>query len=387
MVVFTLTPVVRPALVGREALVGELVSSLSSKKQRMGFALYGPRKVGKTSVLFEVKRRLEKSDFVVPVYFSLWDLVDNRLEEFAQKLTVGVLDAYRVRLSLEYRAKQFIGAPAALLRSMLARLRVSVRLRDDLEFLLSLEKRETDLDALVEKVFAVAEELATQTNTRCVLLLDEFPEVMEIKNGSRLGEGVVKKIRSINERLKRVVLCVAGSTRKTMETAVLSPSSAFYRQLIVREVRPLQEKYIQEIFEKNLEKKIAPEGMQKITEFCGGIPFYAQLLGRNLQRLPDGVVALKTVESAIKDLLAEEGALLFKQQFASLSPKERAIVVAMSPEKTSSPAEIAKATGETGVAVRTFLTYLEEKGVVEKQGRGQYALCDSVFALWLSQHA
>ena len=54
---FTLTPVSADDFIGRKKVTAELVNQLKSKN-KIGFSLMGVRRVGKTSILKEVERRL-----------------------------------------------------------------------------------------------------------------------------------------------------------------------------------------------------------------------------------------------------------------------------------------------------------------------------------------
>lgn len=379
---FTLRPVDGKDFVDREDIVEDMVATLSDKKSLIGFALYGKRRIGKTSVFKEVHRRLKAAEDVVPVYLSLWDLVEGNVEEFGRRFSTAILEEYGPRLSLKYKAKELLKSPASLLKDLLREMEVSVKLRDDIEFLMSFGGEEMDYDALIEGAFNLPEKLAEETKTKCVLLIDEFPSITDLKNGSRIGEGIIKKIRTIHEDQKGVVLCISGSIRKTMEVVALSPSSAFYRQFVVKEVKPLPEKYVYELIHRNTRKKISKDALKRIFEFSGGMPFYVQFLGRELERKER--IGAKDVEEVIDEFLREEGNLLFKEEFGALSPKERMVVVAMATEDLSTPSKIAKNTGENLNAVGMYLGYLEDKGIVRRENRGIYLFEDPVFKRWLA---
>jgi len=113
---FTLLPATEKDFVNREDIVLDMVHSLSNKKERIGYALYGKRRIGKTSIFRELERRLKETNWVVPVYFSVWDLFEDRVEEFVRKLTVAILDGYRARVPMRYKAKNLLKLPLALLK-------------------------------------------------------------------------------------------------------------------------------------------------------------------------------------------------------------------------------------------------------------------------------
>lgn len=130
---------------------------------------------------------------------------------------------------------------------------------DEIEIELLRKDKVLDTNVLIEKVFALTEDLSKEFNIRTVLMLDEFPSLIDVVNGKKLGEGVIRKIRTIHERLERTILCISGSIRKTMDMAVLSSSSAFYRQFIVKNISPFDKVTTGELLSKNLAQKISPQ--------------------------------------------------------------------------------------------------------------------------------
>ena len=374
---FTLRPVKGKEFVDRIGLLEEMVSELADQRSTMGYALYGKRRVGKTSILKEVDRQLKMKDEIIVVYFSVWDLVEFSLLEFCQRLSMRIIDAYRAHTGLKYRATELLKTPASVLRKILDKAEFKV-VYNEIEFLLS-TKQQTDNDMLIEHVFDLSEKLAKSTDTKCVLLVDEFPSIIDLKSdGARIGEPILGKIRTISEDWERTGLCISGSIRSTMELTVLSSTSPFYRQLIVKEVKPLEKEYVGEILLRNL--KISDEGIEEIYSFSGGIPFYVQFIGKMLERVE--VITLDSIKDVENEFLTEEGNILFKEEFNSLSSKERLIVANIAGGHYS-PKELANTIGDKVSNINRFLMYLIEKGYVEKVERGYYALEDPVFERWL----
>jgi len=386
---FTLRPVWGKDFLDREQLLHEMVATLASPGERMGFALVGKRRMGKTSVFLETVRRLRVRKSVVPVYFSLWELVESTPAEFARELVRHCLEAFQESgaLPLKVKARNLLTAPLELLRDLLREVRVSVRLREELEVLLILsrERREEPGD-LIARAFRLPEDLAKEAGVRCALFLDEFPSVLELRhNGKALGEGVVRRLRTEYERMEALILSISGSIRSTMEAVALGPGSAFWRQFIVREVGPLPAAAVRELFRRNLGKPLSERAFAALWEFTRGIPFYVQFIGRELARR-GGRIGAREVADAVEEFLNEEGSVLFQEEWAKLSPKERKLVLALA-QGTSSPSRIARTIGETPNAVSRYLQYLEDKEVVERIRPGVWAISDPVFARWLSRKA
>ncbi|MBC7093585.1 ATP-binding protein [Candidatus Bipolaricaulota bacterium] len=374
--------------VDREELLVEMVEALSSPRERMGFALVGRRRMGKTSVFLEVVRRLDENPRVIPVYLSLWDLVEGTLGELAQSLVRETLERFqeRGRLPLTVRARNLLSAPLDLLREVLDGVRISVRLRREIEILLLFSRGEERPSAadFLERAVLFPENLARETGVRCVLFLDEFPTLMEVKHaGQALGEGAVRKLRTLYERIEHTVLSISGSMRGTMEAVALSPAAAFWRQFVVREVGPLPKPAVDTLLSRNLGQRVPAEALEALWEFTHGIPFYVQFLGRELARL-GGKVTAEAVAQAGEEFLREEGDLLFREEWTHLAPKERKVAMALA-QGHSAPTAIAQAVGDTPNVVSRYLLYLEKKGLAERSGRGDWVLTDPVLARWLAR--
>ena len=378
---FTLRPTCGQDFVGREELINEMILTLSSKDIQMGFALYGRRRIGKSSIFLELARKLQKKRGIVPVYFSLWNLVEFTVEEFVQEFSSAILEAYKHKISLKTKAKEAFGLPLKFLQSMLETLKVSIALREEISIILTLKKEKRSINELISSVFNLAENLAKETNTRCVLFIDEFPSFVELKGET--GENLVKKIRTICETQHHTVLNITGSVRKTLELVALAPTSAFYKQFIMKKVSGLERKEVKMLLEKNLKVKLSDEIVKEVYNFTHGIPFYIHFIGRQIKQ--SSCLDLETVKNGIAQFLNEEGDLFFKEEFNRLSPKEQTIVVAMIRHNLNNLSEIAKVLNEPTGTISQFLSYLEEKGVVIKLERGIYQLDDPVFQYWVDK--
>lgn len=374
---FTLRPVKGDEFVNRIELLDEITSELKDPMSNIGYALYGKRRVGKTSILKEVQRQLDESGDVVSVYYSVWNLIEFTLPEFCNQLSMAIIDAYRPHIGLKYKAKDLFQTPVNVLKKMLDKAEFKV-IFHEIEFLLS-ASTEIDKDVAVERVFNLSEKLAKSTSTKCVLMLDEFPSVIDLKSdNTKVGEAILKKIRTISEEWERTSLCISGSIRSTMDLTVLSSTSPFYRQMIMKEVKPLENEHVGTILRRNIE--ILDEGIDEVYNFSGGIPFYVQFIGKMIART--GETTLESIKNLENEFLMEEGGILFKEEFNALSSKERLIVMNIA-SGNHSLKELANIVGDKVSNISRFLMYLREKGYISKEERGYYVLDDPVFEQWI----
>ncbi|MDI6794617.1 MAG: ATP-binding protein [bacterium] len=377
---FTLTPAEGENFIDRQELVDDMVRTLTNRNVRMGFALYGVRRVGKTSILKEVRRRLRGRDDIVPVYFSIWTVAPKNVSTFVKALGSEILNVYQPRLSLRYKAGELIKSPVSILRKTIKELKISTRVGEDIEFLLKFDSRKEEYGDLIKRVFTLPEQLARETDTRCILMLDEFPTITDLKNGNgKIGEEVLGLVRTLYEEQQNTILCISGSIQKTMATTALSSASPFYRQFLVRKIEPLSNRYARELITRNLRKEIGSELLSKIFEVTGGIPFYIQLIGKQIESMPE----TDKIDDIIEHTVKEEGDVIFNEEFCRMSPKEQEIIIAMVKSKVHSPREIANVINEHTDTISKSLDYLQEKGMVEKERRGFYSIIDPVFSLWI----
>ncbi|MFZ2070393.1 MAG: hypothetical protein WAV32_02065 [Halobacteriota archaeon] len=184
---------------------------------------------------------------------------------------------------MRYRAKELLQTPLAMLRKLLDNSELKI-VYSELEALISLNlRKEIDKNLVIENTFSLPEKLAKSSDTKCVLMLDEFPAISELKSdNSKIGEVILKKIRTIFEDWERTTLCISGSIRSTMKLAVLSSTSPFYRQLIITEVKPFERENTKELLSRV--NTITDDGIEEIHNFSAGIPFYIQFIGKMLER-------------------------------------------------------------------------------------------------------
>jgi hypothetical protein len=279
-------------------------------------------------------------------------------------------------LGLKFKAVELLRTPLSVLRKI-SELRVAY---EDIESIVSF--RGEDLEELVERTFNLPEKLAKRTSSKCVLLLDEFPAVMDLKaKGTKVGEGVVRKIRTISEDWHNVAMCISGSIRSTLATVALEAASPFYRQFIAREIGPVKTEYLMQLLRKNLD--IDEEAALRVCKFSGGMPFYVQFLGKMLERKKNRI-NIEDVEKAVQEFLTEEGDLLFREEFERISVKERLILAAIAQGKRS-PSDMVEIIGDKVSNVSVFLKYLIDKGYVRKRRKGCYEIEDPVFEEWLKR--
>lgn len=372
--------------VNRDKLLKNIFNNLKDKNSMTGYALIGMRRIGKTSIFLEMEDRLKKCKGVVPVYFSIWDLLEGTVCEFNRKCYLEIVEAFRRELSLKYKIRNLLKVAGDKINMFLKTFDVSINILDDIELKINkkdLNKKE--FSDLFENLFLLPDKLAGITKTKCVIFIDEFPSIQDLKadTGKRLGSNVIKKIRSINEKYKNTVLNISGSLRKAMDIVALEAGSPFFRQFEVVKVKPFDENAVELLLKKNLGKKTDTEVSKKLFQLTGGIPFYVQVIGKDL--LKETKISVKTVEIVFDRFIEEEGTVIFREELNRLSSVERRIALKMAKQDLTRISIIGKAIGESMNVTGRFLEYLINKGVVYKESKGIYHMEDKVFKEWIKR--
>ena len=379
---FTLKPVWGDKLVGREEDVNEMFNSII--KNKTGFALYGIRRVGKTSILFELKNRLEQEKSIKVVYFSLWGLLPSTLENFLLEYLIKILDVYLADIKIKFREIIKLNLPS--IKKNLEHLKINQELEDKLVYLLNIWKnKDINYYDLAQDIFKLPQKLAKEYGYISVILLDEFPTVLEYEG----GKSVVEYLRTLNEKQDLVVYTIAGSERKTMEHVALDTTSPFYKQFIAKQVRALKKDDVSYFIRKNLPwLEITDDAVDLIYKNSNGLPYYINLIGITIENsryeLKEGdVLTCEIVQKLILRFLSREGSLYYSDEFEKLSDIEKHILGTMALYGASSPKDISRLIKKGESYAATYMYRLKKKKIVIQSLHGNYKIRDTMFEQWI----
>ncbi len=376
---FVLTPAIGKNFVGRRALIDELVKELADRRSHIGFCLYGRRRVGKTSMLMETKHLLAKNDNVIVAYLSLYDVADLSSATFSEELINAVITAYQEKglVPLKMRIRDLISTPLSVVGELLKNLKIETTIAEHIKLMLEYKDardKGKNYSDYVRQAFNTGQVLANATRTKCIIILDEFPEITKFENGLQL----VKMLRTQYELQDKTAIVISGSIKKTIEVVALSEGSPFYKQLIPKHILPFTEKETEEFLKLYL-GKVDKNEVHRLYGVTGGLPFYLQFIGRSTKYSG-------SIESIINTFVDQEGDLFFHAEFEKLSEKEKLIVTSLA-KGASNLTEIAKDINEPTTTVGRYLPTLLNEDIVEKESRGTYLLSDKLFSYWLKKRA
>jgi len=364
-------------IVDREEEIAKLVGSLSDPAKDVNYALIGPRRIGKTTILLKIKEELERKGIIV-VYVDL-SVYRFSPYDFAQSIMSQITKAYAKDLGKIEKASITLGN---LLKTLtkLKKLRLTLEPTVDEKGQLSVQIRpeieETeDYRSVFLLAFDYANEVSRKSRRRIVIIIDEFPNLIEFKRYSKL-EAINELFRSVLENRENVEYVVSGSRVHFMKDILGKGESPLFGHFVILEIGPLSEKYAVELFMKGV--KCSQKEAETAWEIVGGHPYYLIMLAEN--RKPD-----ENLEETYKRILTSStGALnlyvnyILKEDLGSSTKEARLlrILKAISQGKNTA-SQIAKHIKLKLSSLPYYLQELERYDIIEKR-EGKYWLTDKI---------
>ena len=369
-------PVEEEYFIDRENEIKVLIRQIKSMSNT---CLLGLRRMGKTSILFNIVKELKDP---IPIYINCYGIPDKR--RFTSILSDSTRDAYiDYTDDGKYRSaiRKYITENIEKIAYQLTEMDVSVG--HYFKIRVGIKQKEINPDILLEDAFNYAEKLGVNKGKRFVIILDEFQDI-----GSRWGDDFLKRLRSIVEKQKNVCYLFCGSSITFMSSLVEDTRSPFYRQLHRVMVRSLPEKEVKRFVSHRFELcgyTISGEAINKFSEVTHSIPDYVQRLGLITGQRSKNItkdLVIKAYEEMLLELDDE-----FRETLSKLNQRSGiygAILAGFS--KYSSLSDAGRFIGYDLSKAMRPITYLQKVGLIEKAGRGNYGITDPIFKDWLKRN-
>lgn len=240
-----------------------------------------------------------------------------------------------------------------------------------------------DQDDLLEHALGFPEKLGRERGIAFLVIIDEFQSLL------KWGAPFLHLFRRLVQEQSHVGYILSGSMPSMMEDIVRDAASPFYRQLHEVRVDPLGDGVLLPFLRRRLRStgiSIEDEAAEKICRLSRGIPDYLQRLGMHSYTAcavrNGGSITTADVESSYSDML-EHLDSVFVMQLGMLNDLEKDVLLAIS-RSHSTVSAMAEHIQVQPTAMPRALGRLIRTSVVEKRGRGRYAIADGVFADWLA---
>jgi len=340
------------------------------------------RRYGKSCLVHEALRRLQKNAGAITAYVDLykassqrefWELVINQLVAGSRepiKRVVDWLKSLGGTLRPTFSVDQQSGMPTVTLGPVAT---------------------SAELGRLRERALALPSEIAVRTRRPVILAFDEFQEIQEF-DGSRLE----KQMRAAFQQHRQVGYVFAGSKPHLLRRMAEDPHAAFYRFGRRLELGPIPAEawfaYLEPRFSKG-GIAVSAGALRRVVELTEGIPYYVMRVCRLLwpRGLRKQTIDVNEVDAAFDEILDEAGDI-FAPTWEELTLAQRRTAAALAEGRGNEIfAEAVRKAYELGApsSVARSLERLRDLGLVGHEGsttagaRARYRIVDPVFAAWV----
>lgn len=270
----------------REEDVGRIVGSMTDPKSNVNYALVGHRRIGKSTILLEAKRRLERQGGVVVGYVDLGEFRRSPVD-LAESLARDLTRAYSGTLS---RASRLLGSIDSALSQMgeIRRLRArftasiddSGRPRIEIDPYVR-NRNENPAKALTD-VFEYANGLSRASKRRVIIMIDEFQHVVDYR---RAGvDDILGVFKTVLERRADVSFLVSGSRIHYLRDVLGRGGSPLFGHFVMLDIGQLEKRHALELFVRSGRARTTRADAEEAYRMVGGHPYYLVMLAEGRMR-------------------------------------------------------------------------------------------------------
>jgi AAA+ ATPase superfamily predicted ATPase len=371
-------PVTGEQLFNRE----ELIETLQGRRQN--FALIGPRKSGKTSLMWEVRPKLEGKGILCPYIYVLFEDTDNSF--LVRYVNVCLLHFLRQKGrgetifedsldSLNEQITQTIELKPQLAKHLLS-------LRDALQ-------TPPDIGTL-EMAFKLPAALVADEEYRFMVMLDEF------QNVTTLSLPVIDVLRRQIMAETKVNYLVAGSEVGMMRDILESSATPLFGHFSIHRVGAFtidqSRAYILSVLKKH-GLVIGEMGLSFLVTLTGGFPFFINALiepviskcaKKGYKRVPNDVIveAIEEVSFHTDGVLYIHFKDTLEKTFRKRNMGRYLSILKAIALGNHTVSEIASATVSRTTSLPVYLDFLQLTELIRKTDGG-YQLTDPFLEFWL----
>ena len=338
--------------------------------------LISPRRYGKTSLLLRIKHELENKRVKV-VYIDLFKCSSN--EQLAAALAKELSKFESVSFE---KAFKFIKNIISSLRPIL-----SVNKEGELSVQIDAKPKEQETYGLLEDLLDYAQRYAKKNNTRVVIFLDEFQEI--IKFG---GHTIENFLRAIIQTQNRVGYVFCGSKKTIIEDMVMKKTRAFFGMGPVISLEKIDDAVWEEYLTATFKKhgfKIGKDAAKMIIERASGIPYYIQYLAHELydQYSKEKTVKSSYIDDTVKSIV-RRNIPSYETIWENLTGVQQRMLGGITKddiENIFSDEFLTRHQIGTRPGAEKTIQLLLKKDIIEKDHK-KYIISDIWFCEWINQH-
>lgn len=349
----------------REKEKKEILDSLMAGQNLI---LFAPRRYGKSSLLREVIRGLDKKKF-----FTLWIDVSevSTVRGFLERIINQINEFSKVAKLAEF-IKTTLPKFLSLFRVGLGDFNITIT-----------APSQAELDELSLEIFDLSEKLAQKSNRRVIVVFDEFQDLL------LLGQDLDKKMRAKIQYHKSTSYVFMGSRRSLINKMFFDRRSPFYFIGKKMEINYISKEDFRSFIKEQFQatgKGINEEIIDRILRITGGHPYFTQYLCFEIWNLTPRKVFSSLVEEALSICVASQS-YIYEMLLDQIKSKDRKAVLFYLAEHGSKDIFSMDSLREMEVRNPNGANYalkaLMEKEILEKSKKGEYRFVDPFFAFYL----
>ena len=338
------------------------------------------RRYGKSCLVREALRRLEKNPGTIAVYVDLykasserefWELMINQLVAGSREPVKRVVDWLKSlggTLRPTFSVDQQSGMPTVTLGPVAT---------------------SAELGRLRERALALPGEIAARGRHPVIVAFDEFQQIHEF-DGGRLE----KQMRAAFQQHRQVGYVFAGSKPHLLRRMAEDPNAAFYRFGRRLELGPIPAnawfEYLKPRFGKG-RIEVSGDALRRVVELAEGIPYYVMRVCRLLwpRGLRRQTIDVNEVDAAFGEIVDEAGEI-FAPTWEELTLAQRRTAAALAEGRGNEIfAEAVRTAYELDApsSVARSLERLRDLGLVGHEGPtttgARYRIVDPGFVAWV----
>jgi AAA+ ATPase superfamily predicted ATPase len=371
-----------PYFIGRNEKITKIKLDILNAAQNN--VIIGPRRIGKTSLLKNVKISVEGR--VLFVYVNCRKITD--LADFFRITTKALVLAYEEKHRVKGLALKF----SEIFKEKITAATSSIsEVGGNIEYIGHVYPRfreeEIDEEELVSETIEFVLNFAKEIKEPVVIAFDEFQKLSKLKGN------IFNLFKCHMDSQPSVRYIFSSSSLSLMHEVFLEPDSPLYLMAAKIQLDPIKKEDLDNYVRSRLELKdirISDEALGKIYEYTSGFPFYFQKLGFILYWKAvlenRNSIDSREVDIAFSSMIREFDSEFEASYSSNFSRQQQDILKHLSKKETRWLKEIARDMQTPTSSLTTSMKDLYYTMTVQKPKEGMYGIQDSVFRLWIKKN-
>lgn len=363
--------IVAPAdLVGRGEIIADMTAAL---KAGQNLLLAEPRRMGKTSVVYEVLRRFSLEGYLT----AMVDVSACSAQSFPEALLAEIAPKAKGFPRFAELVKKWLADRAFVLK-----LKLPGDLQQEVELAAELVRPEGVQTPSLSGALDFIEQLAVRRGSRAIIALDEFQAARKF---NRKGEAdVFAVMRSRIIRQEQVSYIFLGSQAGLISSLFMKENEPFYRLALKKNLPSIPpEEWVEYLNQKFRGLGTdASEITRSLVSRAGGHPMDVMLLASTVQVLAERTgtrFMLPTLlDAAYAEALQSLASGSFSGLWSRLAREQQIVLTHLAHNKPPYRPEV-----NTNLT-RPALNRLVEDGLLVRPARGDYRFVEAMFRDWVT---